>query len=104
MRLKGPHLPTCRAPYVCLGYQNLKEFFDINYKPAFEALFKKKERKKEKPPYAHCVLIGTVPPTGFSFLLILPPFPGCHKHRVCVFSGQFHAGNTLFWAILNVTP
>ena len=46
--LKGPHLPTFQAPYVCLGYQNLKEFFDINYKPAFEALFKKKKKKKKE--------------------------------------------------------
>ena len=51
-----PHLPTFQASYICLEGQNLKKFFDINYKYAFEALFKKKKKEKKKPKQAMAIM------------------------------------------------
>lgn len=77
--------PTFQAAYICLGHQNLKEFFDINYKPAFEALSPiKKERKggKEKNLkqtimcLRNCSLLALHPDRFFtSHVLFTPPPP-----------------------------
>lgn len=40
----------------------------------------------------------------FSHFNYTSPVPGCHEYWVCVLSGQFYAGNTVFEDILNEIP